>query len=197
MKSTNRVKNTGEIFTPPALVDEILDKLDDTDFHADKTFLDPACGDGAFLKGVKNKLLDKGIRKSKIINHQLFGCDLMLDNVMDCIFNIVSNCPTDTIYEVKRYDTDHKNIKNFEDTHDELWGSRYVSDFKNNKVLIYRTTPTNIRLLNNKCSKDKILEEMKSGTIYLNVKFPKKEPFTYTNIVCGNSLEYEFTFGRK
>ena len=50
-REKNRVKATGEVFTPTPLVQEILDQLPQELFSdPTKTFLDPTCGDGQFLK---------------------------------------------------------------------------------------------------------------------------------------------------
>jgi len=45
-RMSERVKATGEVFTPTDLVIEILQNLDIDSFAPGKTFLDPACGDG-------------------------------------------------------------------------------------------------------------------------------------------------------
>ena len=44
----DRVKETGEVFTPDSLVQKMLDDLgiDWTKLPQDKTFLDPTCGSG-------------------------------------------------------------------------------------------------------------------------------------------------------
>jgi hypothetical protein len=51
-----RVKQTAEVFTPTPLVQEMLDKLEESDstLFSDptKTFLDNSCGDGQFLSEV-------------------------------------------------------------------------------------------------------------------------------------------------
>ena len=41
----DRVKDTGEVFTPPELVNKMLNQLDyDWDTLPERTFLDPTCG---------------------------------------------------------------------------------------------------------------------------------------------------------
>ena len=39
-RDRTRVKKTGEVFTPPSLVDEMLSKLPEDNWHPDKTFID-------------------------------------------------------------------------------------------------------------------------------------------------------------
>jgi len=83
IKSKERVKNHAEVFTPPELVNEMLDRLDKSLFVEGKTFLDPACGNG-------NMLLEVYRRKMKYkhspydIANTTFGIDIMEDNVVEC-----------------------------------------------------------------------------------------------------------------
>jgi hypothetical protein len=54
IKSQQRVKNLGEVFTPRHIIDDMLDMLD-TDIwqiHPSRTFLEPAAGDGNFLVAI-------------------------------------------------------------------------------------------------------------------------------------------------
>lgn len=70
----NRVKETGEVFTPAWLAIKMLDTLD-VDWSnppQDKTFLDPTCGSGNLLV----VLAQRGIPVE-----MLYGVDLMEDNV--------------------------------------------------------------------------------------------------------------------
>lgn len=102
-RTKERVKSTGEVFTPDELVKTILEKIRDIDhtaFKKPKTFLDPSCGDGQFLvwvaamkltKGDLKKLsnpnfLKKGIHTEypKILS-TIYGVDLMPDNVEKAI----------------------------------------------------------------------------------------------------------------
>lgn len=93
---SKRRKQTGEDFTPSPLVNEILDKLQEQDenifSNPEKTFFDPACGNGQFLVHVKERLMEglKNIipdiieREKHILTNQIFGIDLMKDNVISC-----------------------------------------------------------------------------------------------------------------
>lgn len=101
-RSKERVKSTGEVFTPDKLVQEILGKIGEIDknaFTPSKTFLDPSCGDGQFLvwviamkltDGDLNKLSDALFLKTEIHNYHkllstVYGVDLMPDNVEKAI----------------------------------------------------------------------------------------------------------------
>lgn len=79
-----RVKATGEIFTPTPLVKEMLDKLDPSVFtDAEKTVLDPTCGDGQFLSEVLIRKVESGIDFEQALS-TIYGVDLMADNVKLC-----------------------------------------------------------------------------------------------------------------
>jgi hypothetical protein len=61
VKSTVRVRDLGEVFTPNATVQEMLDLLPITIWmtHPSPTFLEPACGDGNFLVAILDRKLDQ------------------------------------------------------------------------------------------------------------------------------------------
>ena len=83
-RERNRVKATGEVFTPTPLVEEILDKMDQQLFiDPEKTFLDPGCGDGQFLASVLYRKLENGIDFETALS-TIYGVDLMQDNVDLC-----------------------------------------------------------------------------------------------------------------
>lgn len=85
MKSKERIKKTGEVFTPPELVEKLLDRLPaDCWEDSTETWLDPTCGNGAFLICVKNRLLEHH-PLDHILNNMLFGVDFMEDNIKECI----------------------------------------------------------------------------------------------------------------
>ena len=80
----NRVKATGEVFTPTERVEKELDKMDQSLFtDPTKTFLDPSCGDGQFLSSVLYRKLQNGIDFETALS-TIYGVDLMQDNVDLC-----------------------------------------------------------------------------------------------------------------
>lgn len=79
-RERSRVKATGEVFTPTLLVQEILDKLDQSLFTGTKTFLDPACGDGQFIGEVLIRKMENGNTFEESLS-TIYGVDLMQDNV--------------------------------------------------------------------------------------------------------------------
>jgi type I restriction-modification system DNA methylase subunit len=79
-----RIKATGEVFTPTELVQEVLDQLPQELFVlADKTFIDPSCGDGQFLGEVLIRKIENGI-DFEVALSTIYGVDLMKDNVNLC-----------------------------------------------------------------------------------------------------------------
>jgi hypothetical protein len=83
-RDQNRIKATGEVFTPTPLVQEMLDQLPPAVFEdPTKTFLDPACGDGQFLGEVLIRKLENGIDFETALS-TIYGVDLMHDNVLEC-----------------------------------------------------------------------------------------------------------------
>lgn len=86
-RQSDRVKATGEIFTPTELVIEICQKMLESDpnvFGPGKTVLDPACGDGQFLVVIKLiKMLQYNMTEVDALN-DIYGVDIMRDNVDLC-----------------------------------------------------------------------------------------------------------------
>lgn len=84
IRTKERIKQTGEVFTPTPLVNELLDKLPPEVFmNPTKTFCDPACGDGEFLIEVLKRKLDNGHNLSEA-SASIYGVDLMPDNIKAC-----------------------------------------------------------------------------------------------------------------
>ena len=86
-RESERVKKTGEVYTPTELVIEILQKMVDNDpdvFAPGKTVIDPACGDGQFLVPVKwYKVLHHGMTEAEALQ-DIYGVDIMRDNADLC-----------------------------------------------------------------------------------------------------------------
>ena len=93
---TTRQSTLGEVFTPPALADELALKLYTTDptlfTDRTKTFLDPAVGDGELLRAVIRLLYrhQPEFNAMHTFKHQLYGIDIMFDNVCDCIYCLLT-----------------------------------------------------------------------------------------------------------
>jgi len=90
-----RIIDHGEVFTPPGLVNDMLDLVAHECERIDSRFLEPACGDGNFLAEVlRRKLLtvdkknarnrDKWERDAILAACSLYGIDLLADNIAAC-----------------------------------------------------------------------------------------------------------------
>ncbi len=95
MKSRQRIIDHGEVFTPPGLVNDMLDLVAHECERIDSRFLEPACGDGNFLAEVlRRKLLtvdkknarnrEKWERDAILAVCSLYGIDLLADNIAAC-----------------------------------------------------------------------------------------------------------------
>ncbi len=105
VKSRQRIIDHGEVFTPPGLVDDMLDLVAHECESIGTRFLEPACGDGNFLAEVlRRKLLtvdkknarnrEKWERDAILAVCSLYGIDLLADNITACherLLNVVAN----------------------------------------------------------------------------------------------------------
>lgn len=94
VKSTERVKDAGEVFTPFNIIEDMLDLLpaDAWEVHPSKTFLEPSCGNGRFLVVALYRKINR-IQTSSITSSQIpvlalealasiYGIDISEDNVL-------------------------------------------------------------------------------------------------------------------
>ena len=102
MKSNQRVKKYGEIFTPRRIVDLMLDqpeiksKVDDLT----ATFLEPSAGEGAFLTEILKRKMKVAWKQSSTVKEfdqnsllglsTLYGIELLEDNVTMLVINMYS-----------------------------------------------------------------------------------------------------------
>lgn len=100
IKSADRVKNHGEVFTPQRIVKLMLDQPEITakinDLQA--TFLEPAAGEGAFLVALLKRKLAVALRQSSNAHQygvhslmalaSLYGIELLEDNVEALVMNL-------------------------------------------------------------------------------------------------------------
>lgn len=97
VKSKERVQKHGEVFTPKWVVDDMLNLLPVDVWKSNKTFLEPACGEGAFLVEIYRRKLDHIKAKnqdewewqSAIATSLIYGIELLEDNVKHCKKNLV------------------------------------------------------------------------------------------------------------
>jgi hypothetical protein len=99
-----RVKQTAEVFTPTPLVQEMLDKLEESDptLFSDptKTFIDNSCGDGQFLSEVVIRKIERSGCSLEQALKTTYGVELMEDNVYECRRRLSGPNPTQEIIEI-------------------------------------------------------------------------------------------------
>jgi len=94
IKSKERVANHGEVFTPPWMVEAMLDLVKNETERIDSRFLEPACGSGNFLVQVlRRKLAAVEIRYGKsdferrhyalLAVMSIYGIELLPDNIVE------------------------------------------------------------------------------------------------------------------
>jgi len=92
VKSKQRVKDHGEVFTPEHIVNDMLDLVKQETERIDSRFLEPACGTGNFLVEILRRKLAvveqrsgknqiEYERYSVIAISSIYGVDLLQDNV--------------------------------------------------------------------------------------------------------------------
>ena len=100
VKSRQRVADHGEVFTPPWLVEAMLDLVKDETELIDSRFLEPACGSGNFLVQILRRKLAavelKYHRSDFERRHYamlalmcIYGIELLPDNIAECRANLL------------------------------------------------------------------------------------------------------------
>jgi hypothetical protein len=98
VKSKKRVADHGEVFTPPWMVEAMLDLVKDESERIDSRFLESACGSGNFIvKILKRKFIavERMYGKSEFERRHfallavmcVYGIELLSDNIAECRAN--------------------------------------------------------------------------------------------------------------
>lgn len=99
-KSKQRIADHGEVFTPPWMVEAMLDLVKGEAERIDSRFLEPACGSGNFLVRIlQRKLASVEIKfgKSEFEKRHFalfammcaYGIELLADNISECRANML------------------------------------------------------------------------------------------------------------
>jgi hypothetical protein len=100
VKSKQRVADHGEVFTPPPLVEAMLELVRPETDRIESRFLEPACGSGNFLVPVLQlKIAAVDVRYGKspfekrhyalLALMSVYGIELLADNVAECRGNLL------------------------------------------------------------------------------------------------------------
>jgi len=96
IKSKQRVRDHGEVFTPEHIVNDMLDLVNSETERIESRFLEPACGDGNFLAPILERKLEQVRKRYKssqvefermalLAVSSIYGVELLQDNVEACI----------------------------------------------------------------------------------------------------------------
>lgn len=99
-KSKQRIADHGEVFTPPWMVEAMLDLVKDESERIDSRFLEPACGSGNFLVRILQRKLaavELKFGKSEFERRHyallalmcIYGIELLADNIAECRANLL------------------------------------------------------------------------------------------------------------
>ena len=100
IKSKQRVADHGEVFTPPWMVEAMLDLVKGETERIDSRFLEPACGSGNFLVRIlQRKLVAVELKFGKsdferwhyalVAVMCTYGIELLADNIAECRANML------------------------------------------------------------------------------------------------------------
>lgn len=100
VKSKRRVADHGEVFTPPWMVEAMLDLVKGETERIDARFLEPACGSGNFLVQVlrrKLAVVEMKYGRSEFEKRHygllglmcIYGIELLADNIAECRANLL------------------------------------------------------------------------------------------------------------
>jgi hypothetical protein len=100
IKSKQRVADHGEVFTPPWMVEAMLDLVKEETERIDSRFLEPACGSGNFLVRILQRKLAAVELKYGASDFEkrhyallalmcIYGIELLPDNIAECRSNML------------------------------------------------------------------------------------------------------------
>ena len=97
VKSKERIKDFGEVFTNPREVNAMLDLVKDESYKVDSRFLEPACGNGNFLVEILRRKLETAYKEVYKVDQEniekqvfiavgsIYGIDIQKDNCEESI----------------------------------------------------------------------------------------------------------------
>lgn len=121
VKSKQRVADHGEVFTPPWMVEAMLDLVKEETERIDSRFLEPACGSGNFIVQImKRKLAAVELKYGRSDFERrhyallalmcIYGIELLADNIAECRANVLEIFAeyleldeTDNLYQAASY----------------------------------------------------------------------------------------------
>ena len=94
IKSKERVRDYGEVFTSTKTANEMLDTIPAEMYEPKRIWLEPACGEGVFLTEMLKRKFARCERRSDYTDclKSFYGMDIQADNVQITIENIKALC---------------------------------------------------------------------------------------------------------
>lgn len=92
-----KIRRYGEVFTPPGIVAQMCDMMEAESpdaFDPEKTFLEPACGDGAFVVEILRRKFARCKKRADYTTalRSVYAMEIQADNVAACIENVKAFC---------------------------------------------------------------------------------------------------------
>ena len=88
VRSDDRIKETGEVFTPPELCAQMVSEIPlETLQNPASTFLDNSAGCGNFLMALRDELT-KYHTLDHVVNNMIYGVEFMEDNHKELCYNM-------------------------------------------------------------------------------------------------------------
>lgn len=97
LSKEERIRKYGEVFTPQDVVARMCDMLERESpgcFEPGKTFLEPTCGDGAFVVEILRRKFERCSRREDFTTaiSSVYGLEIQADNVAECIRRVTALC---------------------------------------------------------------------------------------------------------
>ena len=97
LSKDERIRKYGEVFTPDWMVAHMCDMLEKESpdaFSPEKTFLEPTCGDGAFVVEILRRKFQNCRRREDFTTaiSGVYGLEIQADNVAECIRRVTELC---------------------------------------------------------------------------------------------------------
>lgn len=97
LSKAERVRKYGEVFTPEWVVKDMCDMLEAESpgaFEPERTFLEPTCGDGAFVVEILRRKFERCRRREdyRVALESVYGLEIQAGNVAECIRRVTALC---------------------------------------------------------------------------------------------------------
>lgn len=97
LSKADRIRKYGEVFTPEWVVRDMCDMLERENpaaFDPKRTFLEPTCGDGAFVLEILRRKFARCKCRADYTSSlkSVYGMELQAENVAACIANVTALC---------------------------------------------------------------------------------------------------------